>query len=381
MRTQGYDDIWPQVAEIVGDVRARGDAALLEWTERLDGVRLDSPRVSAAELAAGELDAEALDALLRLATAVELFHAPQRPPDVRVSPYPGIETERRFVPLDSVGIYAPGGLAAYPSTLAMTVVPAHVAGVRRVAVATPRPSPGMLAAARELGVDEVYAIGGAQAVGALAFGTETVAPVDKIVGPGNRWVTAAKLLVSAHVGIDLPAGPTEVVIVADETADPRLAAADLAAQLEHGPDGAALLITTSAEFAAAVGSLCPEADVKVVASLEEAIDAANEFAPEHLQLHVADPEALAERVTSAGAVFLGEQTSSVLGDYAVGTNHVLPTGGLARSSGGLGLETFMKPLQLIRATPEGVAAAAEIVGPLARVEGLPLHAAAVEARL
>jgi histidinol dehydrogenase len=381
MRTQGYDDIWPQVAEIVGDVRARGDAALLDWTERLDGVRLDSPRVPAAELAAGILAPEALDALLRLATAVELFNAPQRPPDVRVSPYPGIEAERRFVPLDSVGIYAPGGLAAYPSTLAMTVVPAHVAGVRRIAVATPRPSTGMLAAARELGVDEVYAVGGAQAIAALAFGTETVAPVAKIVGPGNRWVTAAKLLVSAHVGIDLPAGPTEVVIIADETADPALAAADLAAQLEHGPDGAALLLTTSAALATTVAALCPAAEVRVVASLDEAIDAANAFAPEHLQLHVADPEALAERVTSAGAVFLGEQTSSVLGDYAVGTNHVLPTGGLARSSGGLGLEAFMKPIQLVRATPEGVAAAAEIVRPLARVEGLPLHAAAVEARL
>jgi histidinol dehydrogenase len=365
----------------VADVRARGDAALLDWTEKLDGVLLDSPRVPASELAAGMLAPEALDALLRLATAVELFNAPQRPPEVRVSPYPGIEAERRFVPLDSVGIYAPGGLAAYPSTLAMTVVPAHVAGVRRIAVATPRPSTGMLAAARELGVDEVYAVGGAQAIAALAFGTETVAPVAKIVGPGNRWVTAAKLLVSAHVGIDLPAGPTEVVIIADETADPAFAAADLAAQLEHGPDGAALLLTTSAALAATVRALCPAAEVKVVASLDEAIDAANAFAPEHLQLHVADPEALAERVTNAGAVFLGEQTSSVLGDYAVGTNHVLPTGGLARSSGGLGLEAFMKPLQLVRATPEGVAAAAEIVRPLARVEGLPLHAAAVEARL
>ncbi len=381
MRAHGYDDIWPQVAEIVGDVRARGDAALLDWTERLDGVHLDSPRVSASELAEAVLDPEALDALLRLATAVELFHAPQRPPHVRLSPYAGIEVERRFVPLDSVGIYAPGGLAAYPSTLAMTVVPAHVAGVKRVAVATPRPSPGMLAAARELGVDEVYAVGGAQAVAALAFGTESVAPVDKIVGPGNRWVTAAKLLVSAHVGIDLPAGPTEVVIVADETADPRLAAADLAAQLEHGPDGAALLITTSSEVAAAVGALCPEAEVRVVATLEQAIGASNEFAPEHLQLHVADPEALAALVTSAGAVFLGEQTSSVLGDYAVGTNHVLPTGGLARASGGLGLEAFLKPLQLVRATREGVVTAAEVVGPLARVEGLPLHAAAVMARL
>ncbi len=381
MRTQGYDDIWPQVAEIVGDVRGRGDAALLDWTERLDGVRLTSPRVPAAELETAVLDDEALVALRRLAAAVELFHAAQRPPDFRVSPYPGIEAERRFVPLDSVGVYAPGGLAAYPSSLVMAVVPARVAGVRRIAVATPRPSPGMLAAARELGVDEVYAVGGAQAIAALAFGTETVTPVDKIVGPGNRWVTAAKLLVSAHVGIDHPAGPTEVVIIADENADPALCAADLRAQLEHGPDGAALLLTTSADLASAVGALCPEADVRVVASLDEAIDASNAFAPEHLQLHVADPEALATRVTSAGAVFLGEQTSSVLGDYAVGTNHVLPTGGLARASGGLGLETFLKPIQLVRATPEGVASAAAIVGPLARVEGLPLHAAAVEARL
>lgn len=381
MRTQGYDDIWPRVAEIVGDVRARGDVALLDWTEQLDGVRLDSPRVPAAELEAAKLDDEALVALRRLAAAVELFHAAQRPPDVRVSPYPGIEAERRFVPLDSVGVYAPGGLAAYPSSLVMAVVPARVAGVRRIAVATPRPSPGMLAAARELGVTEVYAIGGAQAVAALAFGTESVAPVDKIVGPGNRWVTAAKLLVSAYVGIDLPAGPTEVVIVADETADPVLCAADLRAQLEHGPDGAALLITTSAALAAAVAVLCPEAETRVVASLAEAIDASNAFAPEHLQLHVADPEALAGLVTSAGAVFLGEQTSSVLGDYAVGTNHVLPTGGLARAAGGLGLEAFLKPIQLVRATREGVASAAEIVGPLARVEGLPLHAAAVEARL
>jgi histidinol dehydrogenase len=230
-------------------------------------------------------------------------------------------------------------------------------------------------------VDEIYAVGGAQAVAAFAFGTESVAAVDKIVGPGNRWVTAAKLLVSAHVGIDLPAGPSEVVIIADEAADPGLCAADLRAQLEHGPDGAALLITTSAAVASAVIALCPEAETQVVASLDEAIDASNAFAPEHLQLHVADPEALASRVTSAGAVFIGEQTSSVLGDYAVGTNHVLPTGGLARAAGGLGLEAFLKPIQFVRATQEGVVSAATIVGPLARIEGLPAHAAAVEARL
>ncbi|MGI8421982.1 MAG: histidinol dehydrogenase, partial [Gaiellaceae bacterium] len=232
MRSTGYEDIHARVAEIVGDVRTRGDAALMDWTEQLDGARPLSVRVPAAALEAAEIDADALEAVRRLAAAVEAFHTAQRPADTRVVPYPGIETERRWLPLDSVGIYAPGGRASYPSSVVMAAVPARVAGVGRIALVSPRPSSAVLATARELGVDEVYAVGGAQAVAALAFGTESIEPVAKIVGPGNRWVTAAKLLVSAHVAIDLPAGPSEVLIVADETADAALVAADLRAQLE-----------------------------------------------------------------------------------------------------------------------------------------------------
>ncbi len=379
MRSGGFDDVWPRVAEIVGDVRARGDAALLDWSERLDGVRPEPLRVP---VEGPELDADALTALRRLIAAVTEFHAAQRPVDVRLSPVDGIEIERRFLPLDSVGIYVPGGRAAYPSSLVMTAAPAKAAGVRRIAVVTPRPAPAVLAAARELGIDELYAVGGAQAIAALAFGTESIPAVDKIVGPGNRWVTAAKLFVSAHVGVDLPAGPSEVLIVADETADPELCAADLRAQAEHGPDSEAVLVTTSQPLANVVAALVAgtQARVEVVGSLDETLARANEYAPEHLQLHVADPDSAAAQVRNAGAVFLGEATSSVLGDYVAGTNHVLPTGGLARACGGLGLEAFLKPVQFVRATRAAAAEALAVAGPLARIEGLPLHAAAIAAR-
>jgi histidinol dehydrogenase len=254
-----------------------------------------------------------------------------------------------------------------------------VAGVRRIAVASPRPAEAVLATARELGLDEVYAVGGAQAIAALAYGTETVQRVDKIVGPGNRYVTAAKLLVSTAVGIDLPAGPSEVLVVADETADPAVCAADLLAQAEHGPDSEVVLVTTDAALAEAVRELAGDrVGVEVVGSLAEALALADEYAPEHLELLVADPEAAAARVRNAGSVFLG--TTAVLGDYASGANHVLPTGGLARGAGGLGLEDFLKPVQYVSATREGLEGVRGLVGELARLEGLPLHAASVEAR-
>jgi histidinol dehydrogenase len=309
-------------------------------------------------------------------------HAAQRPADGRASPLPGIEVERRFLPVRSIGIYAPGGRASYPSSLVMAAVPAQVAGAERIAVVSPRPTAALLATVRELGLDEVYAVGGAQAIGALAYGTETVPAVDKIVGPGNRWVTAAKLLVSGRVGIDLPAGPSEVLIVADETADPALCAADLLAQAEHGPDSECVLVTTSARLAEAVGELVAGEQVRVelVATLDEALARADAYAPEHLELLVADAEGAAARVVNAGSVFLGHSAPAVVGDYAAGANHVLPTGGLARAAGGLGLEAFLKPVQYVRATEEGLAAVRETVSAFARVEGLPLHAAAVEAR-
>jgi histidinol dehydrogenase len=356
------------VAEIVEDVRARGDAAVLAWSERLgDGW---------PELRVPFGDAPVDPAVLNLADAVERVHAVQRPPDTTVEPIPGIVVERRFLPVDSVGIYVPSGLI---SSLVMTVVPARVAGVPRIVVATPRPSPALKAAAGRLGVDELYDVGGAQAIAALAYGTETIAPVAKIVGPGNKWVTAAKLLVSSRVAVDLPAGPSEVLVIADDTADPAECAADLLAQAEHGPDGESVLVTTSADVADAVTALTgARARIELVSSLDEAIERANDYAPEHLELLVADPAALAARVRNAGAVFLG--TTAVLGDYAAGSNHVLPTGGMARATGGLGLEAFLKPIQFVSATPAGLAAARGTVAALAALESLPLHAESVAVR-
>jgi len=376
-------DAIPQSAEIVADVRERGDEAVLDWTERFDGARPASLRVPAAEIETAEAEPRFLEAVRRLADAVRAVHEPQRPVDSSASPLPGVRVERRFVPVGSVGIYAPGGRAAYPSSLVMTAVPAQLAGVERIAVVSPTPSAVLLATARELGLDEVYAVGGAQAIAALAYGTETIEPVDKIVGPGNRWVAAAKLLVSGRVGIDLPAGPSEVMVVADEAADPALCAADLLAQAEHGPDSECVLVTTSADLARAVARLADgweQVRTEVVDTLAEALARVEEYAPEHLQLLVADPAAAAARVANAGSIFLGPAAPAVIGDYACGANHVLPTGGLARAAGGLGLEAFLKPVQVVSATTDGLKGMRETVAVLAEAEGLPLHAAAVEAR-
>jgi histidinol dehydrogenase len=358
------------VAEIVADVRARGDAALRDWAARFGDAPPERVTVD------GELDERSLRAVRALAAAVDAVHAAQRPAATTVSPIPGIEVERRWLPVDSVGIYVPAGLV---STLVMTAVPARVGGVLRIAVATPNPSPALLATARELGVDEVYSLGGAQAIAAFAYGTETVAPVAKIVGPGNRYVTEAKLLVAGDVAVDLPAGPSEVLVIADESADAEECALDLLAQAEHGPDGKAILVTTSPRVADEVlARTNGQVRIETVASLAEAVRRANEVAPEHLELLVADPGSLEPEIRNAGAVFLG--TTAVLGDYAAGSNHVLPTGGLARGTGGLGLESFLRPVQFVRATREGIAAVRDTVETLAGLEGLPFHARAVAVR-
>jgi histidinol dehydrogenase len=374
------DEALAAVSPIVADVRERGDAALLEWAERFDGPRRDAGiRVPVATIEAASVDADVLEALRRMIDAVRTFSEAQRPDDTVVEAAPGIVSERRWVPLESVGICVPSGRAPLPSSLVMCAVPALVAGVERIAVVTPRPVDAILVAARELGLREVYAVGGAQAVAALAYGTESVAPVVKIVGPGSRWVTAAKLLVSTRVAIDLPAGPSEVVVVADATADPTRCAAGLLAQAEHGPDSVAVLLTDDPGLSDRVASLVAgyeNVGCELVGSLREALARSEELAPEHLELHVARPDALVERVRNAGSVFVG--ISAVVGDYAAGATHVLPTGGLARAAGGLGLETFLKPLQVVRATDAGIRTARELVEPLARVEGLPLHAAALE---
>ena len=375
-----FDEALATVAPIVADVRERGDEALLEWTSRFDGPRPNGIRVPSERLDAAQVDDDVLDALRRMIDAVRRFSEAQRPADTSVEAAPGIVSERRWLPLGAVGVCVPSGRQPLPSSLVMTAVPALVAGVGRVAVVTPNPADATLVVARELGIDEVYAVGGAQAVAALAYGTATVPPVDAIVGPGNAYVTAAKLLVASRVRIDLPAGPSEVVAIADDSASADAVAADLLAQAEHGDDSDALLLTDSAELARAVEGLvsgAPNVAVERVESLDEALARSEAYAPEHLELHVADPDALLARVRNAGSVFVG--CSSVVGDYAAGATHVLPTGGLARSMGGLGLETFLKPLQVVRASADGARRAAAVVGPLARVEGLPLHAAAVPA--
>jgi len=323
--------------KIVEDVKERGLEAVCEWALELDGVE-PARAVPAAELAAR-------DALLTLADRVRRWHELQRPRDLELEIEPGVVLERRWVPIDSVGIYVPHRLV---STLVMCAVPAQVAGVERIVVVTPPDGSALVAAAAAaLGIDEVWAIGGAQAIAWLAY----VERVALIVGPGNAYVNEAKLAVSRDVAIDLPAGPSEVVVLATNGADPRIAELELAAQAEHGPD-----------------STC-----RIVETLEEA----EALAPEHLVLLGADAEALASQVRNAGAVFVGAASPVAAGDYATGGNHVLPTGGWARSSGGLGLETFLKPITTQRLTPEGLARVRPVVEALAAVEGMPAHAEAV----
>jgi histidinol dehydrogenase len=334
------------VARMVADVRERGDAALREWAVRLDGVE------PARAQADGELP---VAELLELAERVRAWHAAQRPRDVTFEPEPGIELERRWEPLRSIGIYVPRRLV---STLVMCAVPAQVAGVERIAVATPPAGAPLVAAAAELlGLSEVWALGGPPAIAAFAYGTESVARVDKIIGPGNAFVNEAKLLVSRDVAIDLPAGPTEIVVVAGRSADPRIVELELAAQAEHGP-----------------GTVC-----RVVAAngnLDAALDEVEELAPEHVVL-LGEAEQLAGRIRNAGAIFVGVDSPVAAGDYATGGNHVLPTGGWARALGGLGLESFMKPVTVQRLTRTGLERVRPVVEALAALEGMPAHAAAV----
>jgi histidinol dehydrogenase len=333
------------VAEIVDDVRLRGDAALREWSLRLDGV--EPARASPADDLPGE-------AILALADRVRRWHELQWPADIRLEIEPGVELERRWVPLRTVGVYVPRSLV---STLVMCAVPAQVAGVERIVVVTPPDGAELVAAAAALiGIDEVWAVGGPHAVAALAYGTETIARVDKIVGPGNAYVNEAKLLVSRDVAIDLPAGPSEVVVVLGRGGNREIAELELAAQAEHGAD-----------------AVCEIVDGD---DLELALAEVERRAPEHVVL-LGEAVALAGRIRNAGAVFVGDSSPVASGDYATGGNHVLPTNGWARSVGGLGLETFLKPVTLQRLTASGLALVRPTVEELAAIENMPAHAAAV----
>ncbi len=404
---QAEADVRAVVADILSDVRARGDAAVLELTERFDRLRLtpETLRLDPAELdrAAATLPPTLHAALDLAAERIAAFHRRQELPTLRYTDAAGVSLGARWTPVDSVGLYVPGGLAAYPSSLLMNALPARVAGVGRIAMVVPTPdgvlSPAVLAAARLASIDEVYRIGGAQAIGALAFGTATVPPVDLIVGPGNAYVAEAKRQVFGLVGIDMIAGPSEILVVADTANDPRWIAADLLSQAEHDESAQAVLITDDAAFAEAVRaaaddhlSRLPRAALAAVSwrrhgaiivleSLEQAPALVDRIAPEHLELAVADAEGMAEAVRHAGAIFLGRHTPEAVGDYVGGPNHVLPTGRSARFSSGLSVLDFVKRTTLLRCDARSLAAIGPAAVRLAEAEGLDAHALSVALRL
>jgi histidinol dehydrogenase len=399
-------DVEAAVRAIIAEVVARGDPALLELTRKFDRVALDAAglRVSVAEIEAAQARCEprALDALKLARDRIEAYHRRQLPRDERFTDALGVELGHRWTAIEAVGLYVPGGTAAYPSSVLMNAVPAKVAGVPRIVMVVPAPdgklSPLVLAAASLAGIDEIYRVGGAQAIAALAYGTQSIKPVAKIVGPGNAYVAAAKRFVFGRVGIDMIAGPSEVLILADGTGQPDWIAADLLAQAEHDVSAQSILITADAALAAAVeaavaaqlGTL-PRGEVAAASwrdfgaiiltpSLDEALPLVDAIAPEHLEILAADAEALAARIRNAGAIFLGPHTPEAIGDYVGGSNHVLPTARSARFSSGLGVLDFMKRTSILKCGPEQLRALGGAAIALGEAEGLDAHARSVAMR-
>jgi histidinol dehydrogenase len=400
-------DVSDVAAGIIADVRARGDAAVLELTEKFDRVALTAERMrlSEAEIAQarGQCDPETLDALALAARRIEAFHKAQMPVDLAYEDDDGVGLGLRWQAVDAVGLYVPGGKAAYPSSVLMNAIPARVAGVERRVITVPTPdgvlNPLVLAAAELAGVTEIYRIGGAQAIAALAHGTETIRRVDKIVGPGNAFVAAAKRLVFGKVGIDSIAGPSEILVVADARNNPDWIAIDLLSQAEHDEVAQAILITDDAQFAASVtrsverilqelerseiatASWRDHGATIVVASLDDAPALVDRLAPEHLELAVADPDALAAKIRHAGAMFLGRFTPEAIGDYVAGPNHVLPTDRTARFSSGLSVMDFLKRTTWVRCDAESLSRIGPAAITLAKAEGLEAHARSIAIRL
>ena len=400
-------DVDDTVAAIIADIRARGDAALIELTARFDRLELTpetlafSPEEIAEQLAL--VPAAEAEALGLAAERIRAYHARQRPEDARWRDASGAELGWRWGPVSAAGLYVPGGLASYPSSVLMNAIPAQVAGVERLVICAPTPdgkvNPLVLLAAQLSGVDTVYRIGGAQAIAALAYGTETIVAVDKITGPGNAYVAAAKRRVFGRVGIDMIAGPSEILVIADGENDPDWIALDLLSQAEHDESAQSILITTDAEFGQAVAQAVETrletlerraiagaswrdyGAVIVVRDLAEAAALSDRIAPEHLELCVADPEAMLGRIRHAGAVFLGHWTPEAIGDYVGGPNHVLPTARSARFSSGLSVLDFMKRTTLARMTPEALATIGPAAEQLAISESLEAHGLSVRARL
>ncbi|MDP1883139.1 MAG: histidinol dehydrogenase [Bradyrhizobium sp.] len=400
-------DIEAATRAIVDDVAARGDPALIEATRKFDRLDLDAGglRVTAAEIDAAvkACDGETLDALAFARDRIEAFHTRQLPKDERFTDALGVELGWRWSAIDAVGLYVPGGTAAYPSSVLMNAVPARVAGVPRVVMVVPSPdgrlNPLVLAAAHLGGVSEIYRVGGAQAVAALAWGTATIAPVAKIVGPGNAYVAAAKRLVFGKVGIDMIAGPSEVLVISDDTGNAGWIAADLLAQAEHDANAQSILITDSARLADDVAravqsqlATLPRAGIAraswdtfgaiiLVKNLDDAVPLANAIAAEHLEIMTRDPEALSAKIRNAGAIFLGPHTPEAIGDYVGGSNHVLPTARSARFSSGLGVLDFMKRTSILKCGPDQLRALGPAAMTLGKAEGLDAHARSVGMRL
>ena len=400
-------DVDRDVAAIIADVMARGDAALADYSLRFDKLDLSKTpmRVGADEVdaALAACKPETLAALDLAHQRIVAFHERQKPANLRFTDAVGVELGWRWTAIEAVGLYVPGGTASYPSSVLMNAVPAKVAGVERVVMVVPSPggalNPLVLAAARRAGVDEIYRIGGAQAVAALAYGTATIAPVAKIVGPGNAWVAAAKRRVFGKVGIDMIAGPSEVLVLADATANPEWVAADLLAQAEHDTAAQSILVTNDAGFGRAVESAVegqlktlPRRDIAgaswrdhgaiiLVANLAEALPLVDRLAPEHLEIIATDADALVERVRNAGAIFIGGHTPEAIGDYVGGSNHVLPTARSARFSSGLGVLDFMKRTSILKCSPDSL----RVIGPaaiaLGEAESLGAHARSVAIRM
>jgi histidinol dehydrogenase len=400
-------DVEAAARAIIATVAAQGDRALKDYTQQFDRVDLDriGMRVSAAEIAAavGASDRAALDALKLARDRIETYHRRQMPQDDRFTDALGVELGSRWTAIEAVGLYVPGGTAAYPSSVLMNAVPARVAGVARVVMVVPSPdgklNPLVLAAAHLGGVSEIYRVGGAQAVAALAYGTATIAPVAKIVGPGNAYVAAAKRLVFGKVGIDMIAGPSEVLVIADRTGNAGWIAADLLAQAEHDVNAQSILITDNVPLADDVEravqsqlSTLPRAEIAraswdefgaiiLVKNLDEAAGLANAIAAEHLEIMTSDPEALAAQILNAGAIFLGPHTPEAIGDYVGGSNHVLPTARSARFSSGLGVLDFMKRTSILKCGPDQLRALGPAAMTLGKAEGLDAHARSVGLRL
>jgi histidinol dehydrogenase len=405
-REVGIEDVLPGVNEIVMEVAAKGDRALFEYTKKFEGAKLDDLRVSREEIDAAyeATDDKLIVALSGSAENIFAFHYMQRDHDFWMTEVsPGVSVGQKVVPLDSVGAYVPGGRAAYPSSALMNVIPAKVADVPRIVVCTPPKEDGSvtpltIVAADMAGADEIYKLGGAQAIAAMGFGTESIDRVNKIVGPGNIYVTAAKMLMRGTVEIDFPAGPSEVLIIADRTADPGVIAADMIAQAEHDPKSLSVLVTTDELLASAVaeelgaqaasaarGEIVEQSldhsAILVAVDLDEALDFSNAFAPEHLEIITIDPMEALRYVRHAGSVFLGRYTPVAAGDYASGTNHVLPTSGYARLFSGLNVDHFTKKLTVQMITEDGLLGLEDTITTLAEAEGLKAHAESVRKRL